>query len=549
VISADAGAQPESLDQPDGSLLRRSRTVTAVIVVTTLVGLGLRLYQLARPGFLFGATEYDDGVDFGSAVRFVHGSIPYRDFIMVQPPGITVLMAPVALATKAFGTSSGMAVARLLTALAGAASVPLGGLLVRHRGLCATVVTCGVLAVYPDALQAARTVLLEPWLVLFCLLGALAAFDGDRFADRQRLMWGGLAFGFAGAVKVWAILPVLVITALAARRPWRAATFAASVTVGFLVVVLPFALLAPVTFFRSVIFAQLVRSGAVRVPLGKRLEHMFGLSYLRLPTPILVLAGIGVILILTGLSLLGTRLLREPPPVLDRFATISCVLVIVAFLWPPDFYYHYTAFLAPFLAMAVALPFSRVLAGLPASIMETKAAVLLRRFAMAGVVLIITGLVASETAAERHLAPEIPGTATSAAMRTIPPGACVVTDEASFTIAINRFVSDVPSCPKIVDAYGSYLELTDGHEILINDGTMPALPTNDSSTRASQRLWLSAFQSAQYVWLASYPSVMIPWTPQLREYFLANFVRIAREAGWLYARKGSISNVAAISRH
>ena len=35
---------------------------------------------------------------------------------------------------------------------------------------------------YPDSMQAARTVLLEPWLVLFCLLGALAVFDGDRLA-------------------------------------------------------------------------------------------------------------------------------------------------------------------------------------------------------------------------------------------------------------------------------------------------------------------------------------------------------------------------------
>jgi hypothetical protein len=50
-------------------------------------------------------------------------------------------------------------------------------------------------------MQAARTVLLEPWLVLFCLLGALAVFDGDR-AGGRRLIWGGLAFGFAGAVKV-----------------------------------------------------------------------------------------------------------------------------------------------------------------------------------------------------------------------------------------------------------------------------------------------------------------------------------------------------------
>ena len=51
-----------------------------------------------------------------------------------------------------------------------------------------------------------------------CLLGALVLFDGDRLAGLRRLAWGGAAFGFAGAIKVWAILPVLVVFALTARR-------------------------------------------------------------------------------------------------------------------------------------------------------------------------------------------------------------------------------------------------------------------------------------------------------------------------------------------
>src|SRR6185437_13078035 len=193
----------------------RPSAVTAVIVVATLVGLALRLYQLSRPGYLLGITEYDDGTDFGSAVRLINGALPYRDFIMVQPPGITLLMAPVALATKAAGTVAGMAAGRVLTALASAAAIPLAGLLTRHRGLLAVTVSCGIIAVYPDSMQAARTV----------LLGALAVFDGDRLAGGRRLIWGGLAFGFAGAVKVWAIVPVLVVLALTARRPREAARF------------------------------------------------------------------------------------------------------------------------------------------------------------------------------------------------------------------------------------------------------------------------------------------------------------------------------------
>jgi len=45
-------------------------------VVATLVGLALRLYQLTRPGYLLGIIEYDDGTDFGSAVRLIPGPRP-----------------------------------------------------------------------------------------------------------------------------------------------------------------------------------------------------------------------------------------------------------------------------------------------------------------------------------------------------------------------------------------------------------------------------------------------------------------------------------------
>ncbi|MBO0776681.1 MAG: hypothetical protein J2P34_10220, partial [Actinobacteria bacterium] len=77
--------------------------ITLAIAVTTVLALALRAYQLSRPGYLMGVIEYDDGTDFGSAIRLVNGALPYRDFIIVQPPGITLLMAPIALAGKALG--------------------------------------------------------------------------------------------------------------------------------------------------------------------------------------------------------------------------------------------------------------------------------------------------------------------------------------------------------------------------------------------------------------------------------------------------------------
>ncbi len=341
----------------------RPGPVTAAILIMTALGLALRLYQLSRPDYLIGVTEYDDGTDFGSAILLIHGDLPYRDFIMVQPPGITLLMAPVALVTKGFGTAWGMGVGRILTALAGAAAVAMGGLLVRHRGLLAVIVTGGILAVYPAAVQAAHTVLLEPWLVLFCLAGMLAVFDGDGLASTRRLVWGGVAFGFAGAIKVWAILPVLVIVVLilAARQPRRALAYAAGVVAGFAVPVLPFAALAPGTFYRSVIVAQLVRVDSVRIPLGYRLHEMTGLTDVTGLTSTLALSLISLLILalVVGCSVAASRLAGERPPLLEQFALAASALTIIAFLWPADFYYHYAGFLAPFLALAIALPVAR----------------------------------------------------------------------------------------------------------------------------------------------------------------------------------------------
>src|SRR5262249_56288547 len=119
------------------------------IITATLLAVALRIYDVTRPGYLFGVSEYDDGTDFGSAIRLLHGGVPYRDFIMVQPPGITLIMFPVALITKGMGTVTGMAVARVVTALASAAAVPVTGLLTRHRGFVAVPARCRGLPRHP----------------------------------------------------------------------------------------------------------------------------------------------------------------------------------------------------------------------------------------------------------------------------------------------------------------------------------------------------------------------------------------------------------------
>jgi len=499
-----------------------------VIVAATLLALGLRGFQIFRAGHLLGVGDYDDGADFGSALRMIHGVLPYRDFIIVQPPGITLLMTPAAAISSSAGTAGAIATGRILTALASAAAVVLGGLLVRHRGVLATIVTCGLIAIYPGSVQAAHTVLLEPWLTAFCLAGAVAVFDRDRLtASGRRLAWGGAALGFAGAVKVWAIIPVAVIVAACLVGPGRGGRllrFAGGVAAGFLIPVIPFLAMAPARFYDSVVVAQLVRTGA-RTPLAFRLQYLTGLAAWDLGPVILLIAAIALAVIVAGMLTAAWLATRQRPPALEWFAVATTALVIVAFLIPDDFYYHYPAFLAPFLAMAIALPGARLLDGWKAR-SPRRAWVPRSAAGLAALAVIVLPFAAG--GAESSPTPTY-ASALPALERVIPPGACVASDQASLLISADRFYSSAPGCPVLVDGTGTSYALGHG-QTAATAGRVPAVAA----------VWRQAFGAAQYVLLTSYNPSRIAWTPQLRTYFQDHFTRVS--GNWspltLYVRKG-----------
>ena len=72
------------------------------------------------------------------------------------------------------------------------------------------------------------------------------------------------AFGFAGAVKAWAIVAVLVVAMLCLPHLRRMAVYVAGVAAGFLIPVVPFAVAAPRVFYNDVVVAQLARIGEVK---------------------------------------------------------------------------------------------------------------------------------------------------------------------------------------------------------------------------------------------------------------------------------------------
>ncbi|MGH3156018.1 MAG: hypothetical protein ACRDNF_05525, partial [Streptosporangiaceae bacterium] len=525
---------------PPGSRGGWLAPVNLAIAICTLLALALRLFLLSRPGYLFGVTEYDDGPYFGSAVRLTQGIVPYRDFVLVQPPGITLLMLPAALLAKVTGTAWGMAIGRMLTVAAGTAGVALIGLLVRHRGVFTTLVACGVLAVFPDSVSAAHTVLVEPWLVLFCLIGALLVFHDDRLVTgRRRMIAGGVVFGFAGVIETWAVVPVLVVIALrladsrladsrlagpalGGARLRRALPFAAGAAAGFCVPVLPFAIAAPRGIYQSLIIAQVgPRSGFPRVPLVSRLVEMTGLSDIRLPMHVLgltlpasqVVWAVTIVLALlaVGVPALLNLVTGEVPTALEWFALGSTELVVVMFLWPLQFHYHFADFLAPFLGLAIALPGRRLLAcaGRRLPVAAT---------AVAAILIVLCTVVQARK--ESTLTPVVGPSAIAQAQRIIPPGACVVSDSAALLLVADRFVSSEPGCGVIDDGLGT--------DLALSRGLTPA--TGAASVPAVARVWAQAFEHAQFVWFSEHSWRRVAWPPPVLAYFQRDFKPILTDA-------------------
>ena len=135
------------------------------------------------------------------------------------------------------------------------------------------------------------------------------------------------------------------------------------------------------------------------------------------------------------------------PPALDCSPPATFVLVVVAFLWPADFYYHYAGVPRAVPGAghrAAGVPrCSAALARRPAPPGAAGGAARPRRRLAAATlaILAVAAGIAAEPPAAAAIArlPEI-----SAAERIIPPGACVLTDQVVVLIAINRFISRRP---------------------------------------------------------------------------------------------------------
>src|SRR5471030_903540 len=163
-----------------------------------------RLAPVLRGGGLRGILAYDDGVYFGAADALLSGRLPYRDFLLLHPPGVLIALAPFAALGRLTSDPLGLAVARLAFMAIGALNAVLVYAVARRVGRVAGVAAGLMYAMWGPAVYAERTTLLEP-LVNLGVLAELLVLGGVRVASRRRLLVAGAVLGVATAVKLWAV--------------------------------------------------------------------------------------------------------------------------------------------------------------------------------------------------------------------------------------------------------------------------------------------------------------------------------------------------------
>ncbi|HWE66560.1 MAG TPA: phospholipid carrier-dependent glycosyltransferase, partial [Acidimicrobiales bacterium] len=343
----------------------RHRNLIAIGAVAA-VALALLLFQAFLHGHLSAIDEYDDGVYFGASIELWHGIIPYRDFAFVQPPLITAWLLPFAALASWSGTAVAMEAARLFVDAIAVLNVILVGLLLRRRSTAQVILATGIMALYQGTISSAQTILLEPFLVLLCLLALLCILEGNHLtASLRRTVLCGVLFGVAGATKIWAIFPLLAVLATVwPLGPPMRRRLVGGAALGFIGSCLPFIAAAPANFIQQVFITQAIRSdGGYAVV--RRLADLTGSS--GVASLVTHHGAVGLLVLALMLALAVSLALyafgdvrRRPWTALEKIALLSTVFLGVGLLLSPTYYYHYSGIAAPFLALTVTAGAARI---------------------------------------------------------------------------------------------------------------------------------------------------------------------------------------------
>lgn len=206
------------------------------------VALAVRLVPVLTGGGLLGAPNYDPSVYYAAAVGFFEGRMPYRDFLLLHPPGIVLLLQPFAALGAWLGDPLGMASARVGFMVLGAASAALVYVLLRPGGVTGALAGAGLYAVYPAAAHVERAPWLEAPASLMLLLALVALRPWAGSARGWRTAAAGALLSLAMLTKLWGVvlLAIVLCWVFFARGVRAALSYVLGAAVAGVLVLLPF---------------------------------------------------------------------------------------------------------------------------------------------------------------------------------------------------------------------------------------------------------------------------------------------------------------------
>lgn len=423
--------------------------VVAVLVIFAVAFLA-RLMPTLKGSGLFGLQFYDDGVHYAAATGLVHGRLPYRDFLLLHPPGIVVALAPFAELARWVGDDRGFAIARLAFMALGGVNALLVSRFLRPNGRFAAWFGGLFYALFWPAIYSEHTVLLEGLANTFLLIALLlvvpiaAAARGSGAPGAAKLVAAGVLLGLAATIKIWGVVPILVLFGwLAVWFGWRPAwLFLAGGAAGTTAICLPFFVQAPRRMWRMVVVDQVERNDT-GLALFERLNEIVGLTLHRPPdriTPLLVVAWA----LLAASTLAAWRVQRARPVVL-----LMVALGVLLFV-TPTWFVHYTALTAAVMAIVVGVAAQSAvdLAGRRGRALQ---------LSVAGALLL--GLVAfSLPLLDAKVGQRFPGRTLRTAVADRP--GCVTTDHPSTLILMDVLSRNIDrGCPLVVDLGGASYDL------------------------------------------------------------------------------------------
>ena len=402
-------------------------------------------------GELPGGSDYDEGVYFATANALARGILPYRDFVSVHPPGVPVLLSPIAGPfTAIFGSTAGFIAARVLAALAGAITTfLLYRCALKLSGRYAAIIAASLYATFAAAIVAEGRVLLDPFMILFGVAGSFVFLERR---GRRPAIWAGVLLGLALSMKLTGavfFVSVLVIGLLVDRaRRSDTVTIALSGAITALAVMGPFILTAgPNRFFSQVVTAQLDRPTGAGLPgaiskVSARISELVALGPLgnrgTLPNVVVfILAAIACAATVWGFVQRDAR---------GRFWSLTFVLAALGLLTAPTFYIQYAALTGTALAVLLGASVARILSQIPkrASLVAVSAFVFLLFGWQLKVGIFTTQL-------------SVPSGYKATIQRAAERG-CVFTDESD-----NAFLADVVPqkgiSKPLIDPFGELLDL------------------------------------------------------------------------------------------